>query len=343
MKRATRFAVQPGWQLLARDMGVASADILAHAGLPADLFSRDDAWLTPDEYFRLWHGLEATIGADALPLAIGRAVSAEAFDPVLFGSLCSPDLNVALRRLAEYKRLIGPMHLTVAVGADATDLLIECYGYERPLPRSLGATEFVFMTQLARVATRHEVQPIAAELITLPADPHACETFLGCALRKGGANRLSFSAHDARRPFLTENAGMWQVFEPALRRRLSQLERGASIRERVRVALLDMLPSGRVSLDDVAARLAMSRRSLQRHLAEQSVGFQDVLDETRRDLARHYLAQAPISTSEISFLLGFRDANSFVRAFKGWTGSTPGQYRAAALLDLRRSAGQRLQ
>jgi AraC-like DNA-binding protein len=122
---------------------------------------------------------------------------------------------------------------------------------------------------------------------------------------------------------------MWQVFEPALERRWSELDRGTPIDERVSVALLDMLPSGRASLDGVASRLAMSPRTLQRHLAEESVNFQHVLDATRRDLARHDLLQSPVSTTEISFMLGFRDANSFLPAFKGWTGTTPGAYRRA--------------
>jgi len=330
MKRATRFALQPGWRLMAQDMGISTAEVLVRSGMPEDLFSRGEVWLTPQEYFGLWQALEATVGADRLPFAIGRAVSAEAFHPAWFAGLCSPNLNVGLQRVADHKRLIGPMAVSVSVGREATEVQVACYGYERPLPSSLAPTEFVLFTQLARMGTREQVRPLSAELVTLPDDPSACETFLGCGLRRGSVNRLRFSAQDAKRPFLTENAELWRVFEPALRQRLSQLEHGVPIRERVRVALLDMLPSGRVSLGDVAARLAMSRRTLQRHLADEAVRFQDVLDDTRRDLAHHYLAQSQISAGEISFLLGFGDANSFVRAFKGWTGSTPGVFRSSA-------------
>jgi AraC-like DNA-binding protein len=52
-----------------------------------------------------------------------------------------------------------------------------------------------------------------------------------------------------------------------------------------------------------------------------------VLNETRQELAQHYLANSTISPAEISYLLGFQDGNSFIRAFKGWTGMTPGSYR----------------
>ncbi len=51
--------------------------------------------------------------------------------------------------------------------------------------------------------------------------------------------------------------------------------------------------------------------------------------ERREDLAQHYLARSPVSFGEIAFLLGFQDSNSFIRAFNGWTGQTPGQYRRA--------------
>jgi AraC-like DNA-binding protein len=88
-----------------------------------------------------------------------------------------------------------------------------------------------------------------------------------------------------------------------------------------------MLPSGQSSIEDVANRLAMSKRSLQRHLADEAISYQDVLNDTRQELASHYLARSTISPGEISFLIGFQDTNSFLRAFKAWTGVTPGEYR----------------
>jgi AraC-like DNA-binding protein len=48
-------------------------------------------------------------------------------------------------------------------------------------------------------------------------------------------------------------------------------------------------------------------------------------------LAEHYLRQSTITPSEVSWLLGFQDGNSFIRAFRNWTGTTPGQYRAMAI------------
>jgi AraC-like DNA-binding protein len=55
--------------------------------------------------------------------------------------------------------------------------------------------------------------------------------------------------------------------------------------------------------------------------------YKEILNATRQALAQHYLKCSEISPPEISFLLGYQDSNSFLRAFKSWTGITPGDYR----------------
>ena len=327
MKQATGFLVHPGWRLTIADAGISVSDVLALSQLPGDLFARRDAWLTPAEYFRLWHGIEAASEEKNASLALGRAISVEAFDPAIFASLCSANLDVALSRLAEYKRLIGPLTLDLVVTGSYTEVAFYCYAHDGPLPRCLATFEAIFLTQLARIATRSEIRPISCELVEPPVKEAECEEFLGCRIVKGPLNKIRFSAKDASSPFLTENLAMWEFFEPALRLRLSKLDMEASVRERVRGVLLDMLPSGQSSIDEVSRRLAVSRRSLQRQLEKEDVQFRDVLNEVRGELASHYLAHSDLATSQISYLLGFHDTNSFLRAFKAWTGSTPGEFR----------------
>lgn len=329
MKQATRFAVQSAWRVLMIDMGLDPPTVLRLAHLPDDLFARPGASLSAAEYFRLWGGLEQAAGSEALPLRLGQAIAVEAFDPALFACLCSPDLNTALARLAQYKQLIGPLLMRVEAGPATTAVSLSCYGHQGALPRSLAVAELVFFTQLARLATRYRVVPLAVASPDLPRDLAPYEAFFGCPLEAGREIRLVFAGEDARRPFLTENAAMWQTFEPGLAARLSALAAPASVAERVRGALLQLLPAGLVTIDEVAARLAMSRRSLQRHLREESLSFQDVLGSVREELAKHYLASSAISPDEISWLLGFRESNSFHRAFRLRTGVSPGAWRSA--------------
>jgi len=79
----------------------------------------------------------------------------------------------------------------------------------------------------------------------------------------------------------------------------------------------------------VAERLAMSKRKLQRRLAAEGTSFQEVLRDTRHELARHDLHRTELPCAEISFLLGYEDPNSSFRAFHDWTGSTPEAARRA--------------
>lgn len=83
-------------------------------------------------------------------------------------------------------------------------------------------------------------------------------------------------------------------------------------------------------MEGVARRLAMSKRTLQRRLVEEGTSYQDVLRDTRLELARHYLVRTSVPLGEISFLLGFEESNSFFRAFNDWTGRTPEAVRREA-------------
>ena len=75
----------------------------------------------------------------------------------------------------------------------------------------------------------------------------------------------------------------------------------------------------------------MSKRALQRQLNQESSSYKEGLNSTRKVLAQPYLARSAISLPESSFLLGDQGSNSFFRAFKGWTGITPGEYRSEYL------------
>jgi len=334
VKQATRFSVQMSWKLLILDMGYAPADVLSLARLPGDLFARPNASLSPAQYFELWRGLEQAAGNDELALKLAQAMSVEAFDPAMFACLCSPDLNTALQRLAHYKRLMCPLHMVVDIRADRTQVTLSCYGSAEPIPRSLGVSELVFFTQLARLGTRERIEPLAASVPDLPAHLAPYQAYLGCSMGASEQIQIAFSAQDGRRPFLTDSMAMWAAFEPALNSRLSALETQASLSERVRAVLLETLPAGISSIDAVAQRLAISKRSLQRQLADESVGFQAVLSQVRHELAQHYLSRTDISSGEISWLLGFQESNSFIRAFRAWTGTTPAAYRQAQSLPM---------
>lgn len=93
--------------------------------------------------------------------------------------------------------------------------------------------------------------------------------------------------------------------------------------DRVRACLMEFLASGHCSMADVAQRLAVSPRTLQRRLQAEETNFQQELSHLRTDLANQYLINTHYSSTEIAFLLGYNNASSFFRAFHTWTGTTP--------------------
>ena len=124
---------------------------------------------------------------------------------------------------------------------------------------------------------------------------------------------------------------MWDFFEPGLKERLAELGSEASTAQRIRSVLLESLPSGKSAIADTANRLATSTRTLQRRLTAEGTSYQEVLDGVREELAMHYLKNSSLPSAQISFLLGFKDPNSFFRAFHAWSGSTPDSVRNGSL------------
>ena len=236
-----------------------------------------------------------------------------------------------MKRLSQYKRLIGPMTLQVEQEIDATTISLDCLFTDKPLPDSLAAFELVFLVYLVRLATREQIKPLSVSSSSswFRRDDYAA--YFGVEPSEGEKHQLKFSAPDAIRPFLTESERMWQFFEPELRKRLTDMEAEASFANRVRSSLFELLPSGLSSIDDVAKNLAVSKRTLQRYLSDEKTSFQQELNKTRESLARHYLTHSTYSGAQISFLLGFEDPNSFFRAFRSWTGETPESVRAELL------------
>jgi AraC-like DNA-binding protein len=333
MARSTTFPVDAGWRPLLKDMGLRSDAVLRRAGLPEDLFARPGVGLTTAEYFRFWEGLQQESGDPLLPLRLVETIRAESFVPPIFAALCSANMTQAAHRLATYKQLIAPMSLDVDVGRDgALSLALRWLEAPTGVPLVVVAAELALLLRLVRMATREPIDAVHVMFPQLPAPEQikAYKKFFGAAPQRGDRAGIALSAMDANRSFLTANEAMWQVFEPDLRKRLGELDATASTAQRVRSALLELLPAGQSSIDAVARRLAVSKRTLQRRLEEEGGNFRALVNGTREDLARHYLTQTALSPSEIGFLLGFVDPNSFFRAFHDWTGTTPDALRKRA-------------
>lgn len=319
-----KYPIETGWQIIAKDMNISPQDILRHAGLPLDLLSRKSPMITGQEYFRLWNGLAIVLRDNpTFPLDFAMSTTPETFSPPVFACFCSPNLRVAAMRIAQYKPLVGPIRLFVQTINAQTTIGVGALADYHDLPPSLIAAELAWWVHMPRLATREHLLPLSVHITVDIPEKAAYEEYFGVRLTKSDFNGVTFSAQDAARPFLTANDAMWSMFEPQLNQRMQDLSQNATYTERVRACLIEILAGGQYNVGDVASRLAVSPRTLQRHLRNEGTNFQQVLDRLREELAHHYLAKSEYSSGQIGFLLGYEDPNSFFRAFRAWTGQTP--------------------
>jgi len=87
------------------------------------------------------------------------------------------------------------------------------------------------------------------------------------------------------------------------------------------------IPSGEFSVDDIAAELNISRRTLQRNLKNLDKSFNDQVKIAHQSLEYPFMKDQGFSLIDIGYMLGYSDPESFSRAFKQWYQQSPSQYR----------------
>jgi AraC-like DNA-binding protein len=173
------------------------------------------------------------------------------------------------------------------------------------------------------------LRPVAATLRRAkPQQSEVYERFFGCPVRfRAEENAFVLSTQDAERPLPSANRQLAAVFDRMLTEELGRLDR-SDVVSRCRSEVLQHLESGEMTEHDMAQRLHMSRRTLQRRLAEADTNYLRLVDDTRKDLALRYIGDASRSITDIAFTLGFAQQSAFTRAFRRWTGRNPTEYRA---------------
>ncbi len=308
-------------------IGVRVGEALKAAGVPEDLFSRKKPALEEADYYRFMDAVGKQITDPRLPIMIASADNIESFSPPIFAAYCSKNGLACLERLSKYKRIIAPMRYEITRADGTTKLVIAASRDDLIMPQFLVETEMVFVIHIIRVATKESITPVEIRMQE-PILDEAFSDFAGCEVRRGAENCILFSDEDLVKPFISYNENMWEFFEPELQKRLSEMDQDDSFAAKVRSALTELLPSGAGTVDDVAAKLGVSKRTLQRKLTEENTSFQKQLNGTRELLAKHYLRNTDMSSDDIAFLLGYQEINSFLRAFSDWTGMSITEYRS---------------
>ena len=198
--------------------------------------------------------------------------------------------------------------------------------------------------RLSNEATIASIASISQQVSTKPFRPLAVyfkhpvpetiahhEAYFGCPVHFGtDRDALLVAADTLRTPNKLGDPGLARFFETHLEAEVAafgdEIPLDRQVREHVSMCLSEGIPA----VSDVARHLGMSGRTLQRRLAEQGFSYQMLVDEARRQLAKHLLRQTDFSLIEVAFMTGFSGQSAFTRAFKRWAGQTPRSFRLQA-------------
>lgn len=319
------FPLDKNYAKLLKSYGISTDELLKKANLPFDMFMKDNPYITSKEYYHFMQAIEDIIEDNKIPILLATSDNIETITPSIFGAYCSSNARECIKRMAQYKALAGA--ITFEVYENEYGIMVDIKGEENiELPEIIIGIEMVLLTNLIRKATKQNIVPLKIS-VKKPFKNPEYEHFLGQMAEKGTKNSITFSLVDAEIPFITRNESMWNFFEPELKKRLNEMEIDDSLSAKVRNVLVEILPAGKSTIEDVAETLGMSKRSLQRKLKEESTTFQKQLNNVRELLAKNYIKNTKVSSQDIAYLLGYQDINSFFRAFSIWTGKSVTEYR----------------
>lgn len=143
-------------------------------------------------------------------------------------------------------------------------------------------------------------------------------------------NAVIIKPHALNYPVIYACASTYELLKRQADADLEKVRMGLKFSEKVARVITPLLNGSTPTLDNVAEQLNMAPWTVRRKLVSEGLTFQQVLNDTRRDLAISYVKDTSFTLGEIAYLLGFGSPTAFQRAFKRWTGVAPGSYISVA-------------
>lgn len=311
--------------------GLAPSPILFEVGIDPTVLSVPGARVAHEQAMQLWKRAVDVSGDPQIGLHVAEQVDAGVMDLIEYLARCSRTLGESLERTSAYFALL---HDRVSFRFECDDRRATLQNEVPPglsIAPAYSENALASTIVMARRMTRSEIPVEAVYFRHAPGET-------GDAYRRIFGERVVFGAPvDAlvipseclESPLIQADPALASILERHVRMILT---RPPPVTLRARAArLIESELEGRApQIEDVARRLHMSARTLRRLLNDEGCSFRDVLTEVQREVAFRHLCDPGIPIGEVSYRIGFSDPNAFHRAFKRWTGRTPGEFRAGS-------------
>lgn len=314
--------------------GIAPEALLAHAQLGPEVLGQRDQCIAASAYLALLSEGVRLSGDPFLGLHLGESVRPGYYGVLGYLIMSCATLADALHRQARYASLVGNLG-QVVLDDEPARLDGEALVAHRWQPllaqqqRQLSEETLAGWLSFGRWISGLDIAPTEVRFQhSAPADTSEHARIFRCpVLFDQPDNALVFPRRLLAAPLSQADAQVRGMLDAYADRLLAELNQGHGVLDRARLELARQLPEQGADLEAIAAALALTPRTLQRRLRESGLSFSQLVDETRQQLVLHYLRDPALELAEIAFLVGFGESGSLARAFRRWTGTSPGEYR----------------
>jgi AraC-like DNA-binding protein len=316
---------------VAAELGLDRTALLAELGIDAAALQDHDNRLPLEVFARLWNLLSRRFPGRALAVDWIRTWKLTDAGVMGYVFVQVSTLKEAMEAAVRYGQLIDEGESPRLLRGAPTSRL------EYSMAPTLLATEHVPETIMATLVhfIRAMVDPAFVPVaVRLPhratARTPGLERYYGCrVIHEAGEVSTEFPTELLDRSLPGADPVLAAYLKKQADGLVQQLGAENSVSQECARRIAERLGTGEPSQTDVARRMGMSERTLQRRLQAEKTTFNELLEESRRSIAVSYLADRKLAAYEVSFLLGYAEPATFFRAFKRWTGKTPQEYRAS--------------
>ncbi len=309
--------------------GVPQNQLYAHAGIDPPQEAEEYARIPAQDMRKLWTSAAQLTRNPDIGFEAGMSVQPATLKALGLSWLASRCLLDGLKRFCDFSKLISnKYHFALVVQLDTVSVqAVDLYPSMRTAVHGLDFAAALII-QMCRLTAAEMISPQLA-IIPKPLWTQRRAVYikelLGCDVEISSQTcTMVFSRDVLNKPLLTASDELTAVNDEILRRHFQQSS--TSYSEAVKAQLLKNNSYHNVAQSEVASRLHMSSKTLQRRLADEDETFSSLQDDTREALAKNYLAKQHYSMKKTALLLGFSSTSAFSNAFKRWTGVSPSAF-----------------
>ncbi len=305
-------------------------EMLAELGITSNLSLEQaiypqttDGRIALKDFSQMFKRIEAEMHEPNLAIEIGRHITAAHFGVLGYLLLACANLAEALTLLNRYSRLLND-HFMMDTDFEA-DMVILSWNFPSDDDLLFYELGLAAMMQFTSNLIGHQAAPQEVHLRSAqPTNIDYYEKFYGCPVYfEQKLMQIKLPLTLLATPVKQPDRILLDLLSKQADQALAALPQDGVWTQKVRQEIVRLCHEDTPTLAKAASNLFVTPRTLQRHLADEGLRFQPLLDETRLRLAEQYLNEGHLQLTDIAELLGYSDQSALTRAFKRWTGNTP--------------------